>query len=143
MKRQKTSKLHARYQFLCNFCVFQHVWSELYCKQALQQRNGRAWVCLGPIFFCAGCSLGWKKSWAAETQVLVLSFSPLLLLFQYWPSLLSFFCVSHHGQLEPSAASLPSTEPGTPWKDFWCCLFQVELETAAKCRRFLIQSPPG
>lgn len=56
----------------------------------------------------------------------MLSLTPLLL-FQHWPSLLSF-CVSHHGWLEHTAASLPPAKPDAPWHDFWCCHFQVDME---------------
>ena len=128
---------------MCNFCLFFPACVERAVLQTGSpagewQSSGLARSC----FLLCLLHIRLEKNWAAETQVLVLSFSPLLL-FQYWPSLLSFFCVSHRGWLEPSATSLLSTKPDTPWQDFWFSLFHVELEVLAMCWLFPIQSLPG
>lgn len=127
----------------CNFCL-----SIPACvEQAILQTGSppRQWEssCLaGSHFLLHSLHISLEKNWAAETRVLVRSFS-LLLLFQYWPSLLTFFCVSHHGWLEPTDVSLSSARPDALGQDFWCCLFQAELEIPATCWLFPIQSLQG
>lgn len=114
--------------------IFQHVWSQLYRREAFQQGNGTAQVWLGPVFFCACCRSGYKK---AE-----------LLRPEFWCFPSAHCCCfnivsSRCARLEAITSSLPSAKPDTPWQDFRCCLFQVELEISAMCWLFLIQSLPG
>lgn len=117
---------------MCNFCLSFPAcveWAVLQTGSLAGEQQSSGLV--GSCFLLCLLHIRLEESWAAKTQVLVLSFSPLQL-FQYWPYLLSFFCVSHCGWLETNTASLPSAKPDAPQQDFWCCLFQVELETPAR-----------
>lgn len=57
MRRQKIYQPRSK-----DHVQFQSLWSELYCRQALQQGNVRAQLCLGSVFFCACWTFGWKKA---------------------------------------------------------------------------------
>lgn len=120
MKRQKIYEPHAR-----DHVQFLSLWSELYCRQALQQGNVRAQVCLGSVLFCACWTLGWKKA-----KLLRLEFwcfpSPHCCCFNTGlPCLASSVCLTMGGW---SALLLPYPLPSLMLHDFWSCHFQVDME---------------